>query len=403
MQHKDPIQIENELAYKMLKEAANNKDIKKTLSDISLPLIDKVIKPLREEINKTQDYSKLPKEYQEALENLAAEHSSEKLQYGALMPEFKSSKDILSSATNINKLLDVQEAYLRNLDKLSTVDEMATAMKIIVELTCDYYEAPKTWHSKKFDAINSLISSSKEELDIRVYRNELNQQPKLAVTLGIGKSEEDFELKTAHGEHKVEHQVYNSGKAAFGDVSMKTRLELLCKDYDANKSEKSLQKMEYYKIPLDKSKREPIEAYAKKWETFFEKLATNPKTQEKMPLVAGVSRATTRALVCLQDLSALNKPDGSFDFNKAQIVSNCLMGFLVHAGHHSIVEVAEVYNRLLDYVAIEKLEKSGPTKAMTEKKMPYYHIGNYRSFFNKGYAHIVNHETPSSKKGPSPQ
>ena len=93
-----------------------------------------------------------------------------------------------------------------------------------------------------------------------------------------------------------------------------------------------------------------------------------------------------RTLVTLQDLGAFNLPDGSFDFDKAQIIANAIAGFLLHGGHHSFSEVAEVYNRLLDYVALEKLETAGPTPEMVETKMPYYRRGDYGSFFNKSYA-----------------
>ncbi len=387
MLRKNYIEIENELAHKMLKEATTNNDIKKVLLEISVVLIAKVLTPIRQALTETKQFSDLSKPYQEMLENLAAEHSAEKLQYGALMPEVESSRAILSSMSNMQKLIDAQEKFLLNIEKISTIDEMAIALKIIVELGFNYYEAPETWHHDHFDLINNLISPTKEEIDIRVFRSELNEPAKLALTHGIGKTEEDLGLKSLG-------KGYNAGKAAFSTVSMKTRLELLCKEYDETKLEKCADKMAYYKIPLIKSERKPIESYANKWETFFEKLIKNPESKESLPLIASVSRATARVMVTLQDLEAFNKLDGSFDFDKAQIFANCMMGFIVHAGHHSTVEVAEVYNRLLDYVAIEHLGKTGPTPEMTEAKMPYYHVGNHLSFFNKSYVNHLKEEEP---------
>jgi hypothetical protein len=73
------------------------------------------------------------------------------------------------------------------------------------------------------------------------------------------------------------------------------------------------------------------------------------------------------------------------------------MGFIVHAGHHSIIEVAEVYNRLLDHVALESLEKLGTQSKMTERNMPYYHIGNYASFFNSSYINQIVESKSTSR------
>lgn len=387
MLHNNPIEVENALSYKMLEEAAANTVIKQTLREISLVLISNVLTPIRQKLKEVKQFSDLPKEYQEMLENMAAEHSAERRQYGALMPEIESSQIILSSMENIQQLIDAQEKYLLNIDKISTVDEMAVALKIIVELGYTHYEAPESWHHEHFKTINDFVSTTKEEIDIRVFRSELGEAAQLALTHGIGRTATDLGLQSAG-------KGYNAGKAAFSTVSMKARLELLCKEYDRTKLAKYADKMTYYKIPLDKDEREPIEVYEKKWETFFEKLIKDPITKESLPLIASVSRATTRVIVTLQDLEAFNKQDGSFDFDKAQILANCMMGFIVYAGHHSIVEVSEVYNRLLDYVAIKTLEKTGPTPTMTETKMPYYRMGNYPSFFNKAYVnHIIEDES----------
>ncbi len=440
MLHKNPITTENELAQKMLEEAVNNKKIKRALIEISTILISQTLEPIKKELESVTQFSALPKEFREMLENLAAEHSAEKRQYGALMAEeFASAQAILSSMSNIYRLINAQEAYLKNIDAIKTVDEMVVALKIIIELGYTYYEA-SIWHQdeKRFNSINTFISPTREEIDIRVFRSELKEPSQLALTHGIGKTEQDLGLESLG-------KGYNAGKAAFSVVNMKKRLELLCKTYDSTKSEKATAQMANYKIPLDKNERKPLESYAKQWETFFEKLAKDPKTKESLPLIASVSRATTRVLVSLQYLNALNKENGSFDFDKAQIIANCLMGFIVHAGHHSIVEVAEVYNRLLDLVLIEQVEQqtsktASPSKkqiksdqlanfpehldekGFADKKPPaipevavspgsaapettkkwwegtveyetpyYYHVGNYCSFFHTSYRTFAEH------------
>ncbi|HVE44758.1 MAG TPA: hypothetical protein VNC84_06460 [Gammaproteobacteria bacterium] len=387
MLHRNLIEVENKLAYNMLEEAVTNADVKRALREISLVLISNVLMPIRQKLSEVRQFSDLPKEYREMLENLAAEHSAEKRQYGAVMPEVRSSQIILSSMENIQHLIDAQEECLLNIDTIDTVDKMAVALKIIVELGYTHYEAPESWHHEHFTVINDLISPTREEVDIRVFRSELGEPAQLALTHGIGTAASDLGLESAG-------QGYSAGKAAFSVVSMETRLKLLCRDYDSTRLAKYADKMAYYKIPLNRDEREPIEVYANRWTTFFEKLIKDPRTGKSLPLIASVSRATARVIVTLQDLEALNKPDGSFDFDKAQIIANCIMGFIVYGGHHSIAEVAEVYNRLLDYIAIRKLETTGSTPAMTETRMPYYRIGDYPSFFNRAYVnHVIKDET----------
>ena len=103
-------------------------------------------------------------------------------------------------------------------------------------------------------------------------------------------------------------------------------------------------------------------------------------------------------LVSLHDINAFNDSDGTFNFDKSQIFANCMMGFLVHAGHHSMIEVAEVYNRLCDLVAINLLEKNGPSPDINEEKLPYYRIGAYPTLFNNLYRDKVLSTTPQADK-----
>lgn len=381
MLHINFVEIENHLAYEMLTQILINPNIKQALNDISLVLISNILTPIREKLVTVERFSDLPDEYQEIIKNLATGHSAEGRQYGAVMPEVASSKEIICSIDNILNFLNELENVLREIDKVTSIDQLAIVLKIIFDLGHIYYfgSSPIFHHHFDFEHIKNLISRTPEENDIRLLRTEVGEQPKFALTHGIGTTEKDLGL-SSRGEGRI------AGKSIFGRVDMKAWLERLCIEFDETQSVKLAEKMLYYKIPLKKSEREPINVYAKKLETFFEKLIKKPQTQAPLPLIAGVSGSTAKVLVTLQDLGAFNKFDGSFDFEKAQIIANCLMGFLVHAGHHSTVEVAEVYNRLLDYIAIDNLEKNGPLPELVETKMPYYHVGNYHSFFNKSYA-----------------
>lgn len=374
------IEIENHLAIEMLQETLTNATIKQSLKAITKVLIFNVLIPIRTELSQVKQFTDLSLPYQEAIKHLAVEHTAEGRQYGAVMPEVASSKDIICSIDKIQNLLNAQENAVENIDTIKTIDQLAVVIKIMIELGCLYYEAPQIYaHHEMFDNLKNMISPDIEEKDIRILRTELGEPPMFALTYGIGTKDKDLGLQS-RGEGRI------TGKSIFGTVKMKKRLKLLCAEFDRTHAANYAEKMAYYKIPLNKSEREPIEVYAKKWKTCFEKSIKDPLTKISSPLIASVSGATARVLVTLQDLGIFNKSDGSFDFDKAQIIANCLMGFIVHAGHHATVEVAEPYNRLLDYVAINNLEKSCSKPVMIEKNMPYYHTGNYYSFFNRAYA-----------------
>src|SRR6476620_3795712 len=128
MLRKDYIILEGKLALNMLKEASHNKEIKLALQQASLLLIKSIFVPLKKELTKVNNFSDLPQAQQEILINLAAEHTQKKRQYGAAMPSIATSQEILASVSNIYKLIQIQEDYLLNLDRLTTVDEMAIVM-----------------------------------------------------------------------------------------------------------------------------------------------------------------------------------------------------------------------------------------------------------------------------------
>lgn len=95
--------------------------------------------------------------------------------------------------------------------------------------------------------------------------------------------------------------------------------------------------------------------------------------------------------------------DGQFNLDNAQIFANCVMAYLVYSGHYSFLEVTEIWNRQLDFVAIEYPEQlpdgiipSMPTEVpymetayVPEKKLPYAVVGNYSQFIHSSYRDTV--------------
>lgn len=387
---KEYVYTENRLAYSILREAASNHQIKKNLKEIAAVLITNVLNPMRAIISQAKQFTDINPQHQQLFTEMAAEHSAEKRQYGAVMPEVASAKDILQSMPKLHELIERQANVLNNIDAVHSIDDMAIVMKIMVELGYTYYEAkvsevqsldindPKY---KEFKFIQDIIAPNSVELDSRISRAELNESPRLSLSFGIGTEEDDFV-------QQCDKRGRNTGKSVFAAVSMQTRLELICKEYDKTHSNQTRAKMQTYQIPLNPTERSSLPYYAKRWKSFFEKLVADPITGETLPLIAGVSRATARLLVTLQHLNAFQKADGHFDFDKLQIIANCIMGFIVHGGHHSLDEVGEVYNRTIDCASIQFLEKKQQPiipiakEKNAEVKLPYYHVGNFCSFFH---------------------
>ena len=169
--------------------------------------------------------------------------------------------------------------------------------------------------------------------------------------------------------------------------------------------------MQDYKIPLETEQRKSIDFYTKQFTTTFEKLAKLPdsKNNVSMPIVANISRSVARTLISMQDLRTFDNEQKQFDFEIAQIFANTLIIFYILEGHHSFTEIAEIYNRLLDYIALLQPKQLPPgcipdkpskleymvAPDRLEKILPYYAVGNYSTFFHPDFAkQIVKESSP---------
>jgi hypothetical protein len=242
-----------------------------------------------------------------------------------------------------------------------------------------------------------MLFPTTEESDMRCLRD----KKLLSVTYGIGTENKDL--------INYNQQTIGcfSGKARMSIPSAENRFKRLIDQYDKvanNENEKQElgHKLSYYGIPLNKNERDPITGYAKRHTPWFQKLAKEKDSTETLPLIGGISFSTSRILITLLHLGTFNKTEGAFDLENAQIFANCLMGYFVFCGHHSFLEVMEVWNRLLDYVAIyhpEQLpvgtfpivpsEQPYMNNPSVERSLPYGRIGDYRHFLHPGYADIV--------------
>ncbi|KTD63970.1 hypothetical protein Lspi_1489 [Legionella spiritensis] len=341
-------EFDSSLSLAMLEEALKNQRIKLVLTEIATRLRHEVLPALV-----AQEQSGLSLK----LESLAMQQSAGDKFLGALLPDY--SAEYLERTTEGRALLlTTIDNCLRDANTISTHHDFIALMKAIdgMAFLYDVFEADNanTFHLRCRD----YIAPTMEEVAIRARRAD----DLLATTYGIGtETGTDLVLKK---------------DAPTGCLSGKARFFIL-----------------------------PVEHRSRTW---FEKLADqSPVDKPAIPLIASPSNAAAKSLIMAQGMDLFLKTNGLFDLDKAQIFANCLMAYLVYCGHHSVLEIMEIWNRQLDFVAIERPEQLRvgiiPSEATTlpymeetgavERKLPYAVVGNYSKFLHPMYADEVIQRT----------
>ncbi|QRN03579.1 hypothetical protein GH742_06730 [Legionella sp. MW5194] len=382
----------------LLMESSRSPQVKGTLAFVAVQLSDKVLAPI---IGKLKEGSVLTEEENQTIEFLATEHSKEGMQWGGAMPELTKG-EIMGSRAKKLELLEILATRLSGeyITEVDDEEKLAGVMKAMTDCSFCYVEKLNSLHSEKFNQIKSNIFPTPEELAIRVTRKEVGQKDQIATTFGIGR-ELGVDLVPKENPILPGHErVHVAGKSAFAGADTMLRVQVLLKSYqdvkqrhdtleveieaqsllhdtsgmearlaELKKEMKTLSdKLTFYRVPLDR----PVtleELMPPK--PFIETLAEMGGSPGKLPLVATASGTTARTLIALQDIGAFNQ--SGFDPSIAQTVSSTLCSTIVHGGHHSVLEVGEMYNRLLDYHAINAVESG---YSMDERAMPYYEIGD---------------------------
>lgn len=336
--------FDNSLALAMLDQALKDPSIKQVLADIATRLRHDVLFALM-----TQEQSgSLPN-----LRSLAMQHGSGDKFVGALLPDY--SQEYLEKTKQGRwLLLESIDKCFQEADKISTSHEFLALMKSIDGMAFIYDEFEISKKNPIHLQCKDYISPTPEETSIRALRTE----NLLAITYGI--------------ETKIGTDLIRKKEPSVGCLSGKARFFIL-----------------------------PTTNRPKIW---FEKLADQSSFNKPcLPLVASPSNATAKNFIMAQGLKFFNDEQDLFVLAKAQIFANCIMAYLVYCGHHSFLEVAEIWNRQLDFLLIEK-PKQLPTDTTTpgstklpymndpnvvEKKLPYAKIGDYASFLHTSYADSV--------------
>lgn len=336
--------FESSLSLSMLSETLKNQQIKEVLVKISTRLLNEVFPLLANEEHPG---------FTRCIRTLAQKHSMEDKFIGALLPKF--SADYLKSTNEGRKLLLASISDCLNAaNTINTQHDFLALIKVIDDMAL-VYDVFQSMEMNPFHLrCRSYIAPTNEEVAIRSPRVENF----LATTYGIGTD--------------VATDIIPQTSSSIGSYSGKAR---------------------FFILPVEQRKR-----------TWFEKLADQSSFgKPSLPLIASPSNATAKSLIMAQGLKLFVNDQGTFDFDSAQIFANCLMAYLVYCGHHSALEVMEIWNRQLDFVAIEHPEQlpsgiipSSPTTGSyfqeleaVERKLPYAHVGNYSNFLNHMYAQSV--------------
>jgi hypothetical protein len=398
------VKKDSNFAQSILEIAINDDASKAHIATAAEALKATVITPILEKLNSG---TALEAYETQVLDFFAAEHSSDGSQWGGALTEHCKA-DIMKNPELQKELLtklsdQLAEDYIKG---LTDIDKLAGVMKAVTDCSFTYVERfPAEKRGGNFSYIKDMITPTPEELAIRVTRVEKGLEEHRAISYGIG-TEVGKDVAPASSIPEDVVRAHKAGKAAFASADVYDRAEMIAINYDkavdmVKKLELKLEEgtpvaedldeakkvlsriageMTFYRIPL-----EPVERPAN-----LRSLASIPRPGIQQlaglidaegltsPLIATASGTTARTLIALHDLRAFNDKTGTFQSKSAQYLSTVLCGTIVHGGHHSVLEVGEMYNRLLDCQALTDLQDD-KLPHFHETEMAYYRIGDSAS------------------------
>lgn len=336
-------ELDSSISLAMIMEGLKNQSIKQVLAESAAYVRTTIFTRL-------SAYQKQTGSLQQ-FKNLAIQHSSVDKMIGALLPDYPA-EYLLNEGQLL--LLDAIDNCLQSAGKINELNQFLQLMKCFEGMARVYDDLETKANNSEHLYCKGCIMPTAAENAIRASRPE----DLLATSYGIG-NEKKVDLDTKQN-------------APFGAYSGKARFFIL-----------------------------PPENRALTW---FEKLANQSHLEKpSLPLVASASNSTARIFIMANGINLFQKENGLFDLDKAQIFANCVMAYLVYCGHHSFFEVAEIWNRQLDFVAIEHPEQlpeniipSTPSMKpymhepeIIERKLPYAEAGSYSRFLHPSYAKSV--------------
>ncbi|MBA2655549.1 MAG: hypothetical protein H0U70_01020 [Tatlockia sp.] len=376
-----PRKTDNRFALAILNSTLKSSQCLKVLGKSASIVFAKIIEPLLTKLSKDQGLNEAE---QKTIAFLAREHTKEGMQWGGCMRNFAFAIVMANKNSQLALLLQISHNLQR---QPNDRDSLAGFMKAMTDCCYCHVEYLKGELSLEEKELKAGVSPTIEELAIRISRADMKLKEQAAISYGIDRVNGIDVIDMPKDKQRPSNveRFDKAGKVAFVTADVKTKSDLLAKKYDEmerredellercrkeeNKNPITLQQltairleldklrkeMNYYLIPTNPNYREVNPSYLPT--PSIQKLAHSEITgKEPLPLVATASGTTARTLIALQNLGAFGHDSANFDVESAQYVATALCGTIVTGGHHSFLEVAEIYNRLLDYHAIKNLE-----------------------------------------------
>jgi hypothetical protein len=374
------IEIENQYAFAMLNEILVNDEIFKILNEVSLILKHNIFDHIAEEYkSKGHNIHLLSKASYHSISYLSREHSKDFRQRQAIFPN-KLPAEIIQSEENIQTLLDREKIRLIFQEESKTIDKLTCSLKAILEMGYCFFEYFVKKDIYQFEFLSHAIMPTSRELNIRLRR----KKSKFSMTQGIGQEPWDITSENDRG--------HLCGKTVFKSISTVGYVDKITREAgNQNVKEISAElknQLNDYGIRLNEGLRLPNKFNYPY--TFIERMALASVPEFPIPLVASTSSTIARLMITLLYFGFFNQ-NGTFNFDKVKIVANCFSAFLIYEGHHSFIEVAEIYNRVLDAIAILALNMDDKSTSQNTIVHQFPCIGklNYPAFFHTSYKEKV--------------
>lgn len=429
------IEFENALGKALFEEAVRDESIKSILQNLADTMKQVVLVPLQTAANKAHSFAEFSSQnkdanFGDAIIRLAVQQSNERKQYGATVRDkFETHKEIVADIRHVREMLNALNKSLTNIPKITHTDDMAKTLKAFVDLGIAYIESMQLSEkqTEKYRTLKDEIFSSSRELMSRMTRQEMGLPPVYAVRFGLGQTKEDLVNKT---EIKDTKKIMEPGKAIFWGVSTEERLRHIAKKYREFKTDFPQLAQEIKQNTLKEYGKDIAQLLCPEIETKeidFKFLASKVTPQSEklsraagVPMIAATSGSLARPMITLMMHDGFYTA-GKIDFDKLQIFANVIAGFFAHAGHHSITEVAETYNKALDFMLrhnkedlpkeileimtdIAAQEKSGVSSALANEQLiirmnRHYQYGDYETFLHDRYRDSIVSEAVTMKLG----
>ncbi len=343
------------------------------------------------------------------------------------------------------------------INNIKNEHELAGTMKAITDCCycyVEYFKSEESALSSDYKTLKTKVTPTPAELAMRITYTEVGGVHHVATAYGIGQEDvkpmkEDQSLHSERYDQSGKSQFVQTDLLArigfvilrynFADANYKKAQELEGNQENINNLKKELD--EYQKlmnslgVPLDFHERAsrlgPLFEHTAVWAasyTFYlgagdvykihpnaaapvpltariaaldtipnipaiqEIASFHAKLGELLPLIASASGTTARTLIALQDMGVFTK-QGDFDVEIAQYITITLCGTLVHGGHHSVLEIGAIYNRLLEHhakktrVCSERTNVPNSTAANGYSEY-IYKAGDYNSFVPKNMRNV---------------